>query len=89
MTLSPQAKTMDAIALVLMLASVGLLIVPSAFHRIVDRGESTGRTQVMTSVCAAAALVPFAAALGMDLSIALARAFANSVLGMARGRVSH
>ena len=34
------------IALLLMLSSVGLLIAPSAFHRIVDRGESTGRTLV-------------------------------------------
>ena len=46
--LPPEAKTMDAVALALMLASVSLLIVPSTFHRIVDRGESTGRTQAMT-----------------------------------------
>ena len=83
--LPPEAKTMDAVALALMLASVSLLIVPSTFHRIVDRGESTGRTQAMTSVCASAALVPFAAALGIDLSLALARAFANSLAGIAAG----
>ena len=62
--LAPQAKMIDAIALLLMLSSVGLLIAPSAFHRIVDRGESTGRTLVVTSLCAAASLLPFAAALG-------------------------
>ena len=83
--LPPEAKTMDAVALALMLASVSLLIVPSTFHRIVDRGESTGRTQAMTSVCASAALVPFAAALGIDLSIALARALGNSLAGIAAG----
>ena len=76
---------MDAVALALMLASVSLLIAPSAFHRIVDRGESTGRTQAMTSVCAAAALLPFAVALGIDLSIALARALANSLAGITAG----
>ena len=78
-SLSPQAKIIDAIALLLMLSSVGLLIAPSAFHRIVDRGESTGRTLVMTSICAAASLLPFAVALGIDLSIALMRILQSSV----------
>jgi uncharacterized protein DUF6328 len=72
--LSSSAKLVDTIALGLMLATVSLLIAPSAFHRIVDRGESTGRTQTVTSICAAIALVPFATALGLDLSIALSPA---------------
>ena len=36
-----------------MLLTIGLLIVPSAFHRIADRGESTGRTRLITGRCAA------------------------------------
>ena len=84
-SLSPQAKIIDAIALLLILSSVGLLIAPSAFHRIVDRGESTGRTLVITSICAAASLLPFAVALGIDLSIALMRILQSSVLGIVSG----
>ena len=71
-------RSLDAIALLLMLSSVGLLIAPSAFHRIVDRGESTGRTLVVTSLCAAASLLPFAVALGIDLAIALMRIVQNA-----------
>jgi len=83
--LPPSAKLADIAALVLMLVAVSLLIAPSAFHRIVDRGESTGRTQTITSVCAALALVPFATALGLDLSIALSRALQSSVVGILAG----
>jgi hypothetical protein len=83
--LPPQAKLVDAVALGLMLASVGLLIAPSALHRIVDRGESTGRMQATTSVCAALALVPFAIALGIDLSIALSRILESSAGGQVAG----
>jgi hypothetical protein len=85
--LPPQAKLMNAIALGLMLASVGLLIAPSALHRIVDRGESTGHMQVTTSVCAALALVPFAISLGLDLSISASRILENSAGGKVAGAI--
>jgi Family of unknown function (DUF6328) len=68
-----------------MLSSVGLLIAPSAFHRIVDRGASPGRTLVVTSLCAAASLLPFAAALGIDLALALLRTVQNAVFSIAAG----
>jgi hypothetical protein len=80
-----QAKVFNAIALLLILGSVGLLIAPSAFHRIVDRGESTGRTLLITSFCAAVSLLPFAVALGIDLTIALMRILQNAVLGIVSG----
>ena len=83
--LSPQVKPLDAIALLLMLSSVGLLIAPSAFHRTVDRGESSGRTLVIASLCATASLLPFAIALGIDLTIALMRILQNAVPGIAGG----
>ena len=85
--LSPQAKIVDAIALLLMINSVALLIAPSAFHRIVDRGKSTGRTLVVTSFCAAASLLPFAVALGIDLALALMRILRSSVLGIVAGAI--
>jgi Family of unknown function (DUF6328) len=83
--LSRPAKIIDAAALLLMLTSIGLLIAPSAFHRIVDRGESTGRMLVATSLCATASLLPFAIALGIDLSIALMRISQNAGPGIVAG----
>jgi Family of unknown function (DUF6328) len=80
-----QAKVFNAIALLLILSSVSLLIAPSAFQRIVDQGESTGRTLVITSFCAAVSLLPFAVALGIDLTIALMRILQNAVLGIVSG----
>jgi len=38
--LPPATKLASACALVLLLVSLGLLLTPSAFHRIADRGES-------------------------------------------------
>ena len=78
-------RSIDAIALLLMLSSVGLLITPSAFHRIVDRGDSTGRTLGVTSLCAAASLLPFAAALGIDLALALMRTVQIAVFSIVAG----
>jgi Family of unknown function (DUF6328) len=71
--LPPHARAMDGWALGLMLLTVGLLIAPSAFHRVAEGGESTGRMHALTGRFAAAALLPFAAALGLDLAIALER----------------
>ena len=71
--LPPHARAMDGWALGLMLLTMGLLIAPSAFHRVAEGGESTGRMHALTGRCAAAALLPFAAALGLDLAIALER----------------
>ena len=76
---------MDSVGLGLMLVTVSLLVTPSAFHRIVDRGESTGRTQTVTSICAPMALVPFATALGLDLSIALSPALQSALGGILSG----
>jgi hypothetical protein len=84
-SLPPLAKVLDAIALGMMLASVGLLIAPSAFHRIADHGESTGRMQALTGRCAEAALLPFSIALGLDLAIALGRTFGGVAAGLVGG----
>jgi Family of unknown function (DUF6328) len=84
-TLSLEARVASAIALGLMLASAGLLIAPSAYHRIADQGESTGRIQFLTGYCAAAALLAFAAALGLDLAITLERVLGNATAGIVAG----
>jgi hypothetical protein len=85
--LPPHARAMNGGALGLVLLTVGLLIAPSAFHRIVEHGQSTGRIQALTGRFAAAALLPFAVTLGVDLAIAwervLDRAWAGAAAGMA------
>src|SRR4029453_2536861 len=65
-SLPPHARAMDGWALGLMAVRIALLIAPSAFHRIADDGESIGRMQRFTGRLAAAALLPFAAAFGVD-----------------------
>jgi hypothetical protein len=75
--LPPHARIMDGWALGLMLLATGLLIAPSAFHRIAEGGASTGRMHMLTGRFAAAALLPFAAALGLDVAIALERALGD------------
>jgi hypothetical protein len=83
--LPPHARAVDAWALGLMLLVTGLLIAPSAFHRIAEGGVSTGRMHALTGRFAAAALLPFAVALGLDLAIALERALGGRWMGWAAG----
>ena len=68
-----------------MLTTVGLLIAPSAFHRIAERGETTGLIHSLAGwFFATTALGPFAVALGVDLEITLERVWGQvpaSVLG--------
>jgi hypothetical protein len=84
-SLSPAAQFADGIALGAMVMSIGLLIAPSAYHRLADKGETTGRMQGLTGKCAAAALLPFAVALGLDLAITLRLAFQSATAGVAAG----
>jgi Family of unknown function (DUF6328) len=83
--LSALARILSGSALVFMLVTTALLIAPSAFHRIAERGESTGRLKMLTGRFAAAALAPFAVALGLDITIALDRVFGNLFVGGAIG----
>lgn len=54
----------------LMLFAVGLLIAPTAFHRIVEQGEDTEELHRFTSKVMTWALLPFALSLGSDLFVA-------------------
>jgi hypothetical protein len=84
-SLSSAAQLADGIALGVMVVSIGLLIAPSAYHRLAEKGDNTGRMQALTGQCAAAALLPFAIALGLDLAITLALAFQSTAAGIAAG----
>ncbi len=68
----------EAAALALITLAAGLIITPSAQHRIVEGGEDTKRLLNEIRRCAAWALAPFAAALGLDIFLV-----AERVLGMA------
>ena len=53
----------------LMLVAVGLIVSPSAYHRLVERGEDTREFHRYTSRLMAFALLPFALGLGIDLYV--------------------
>jgi hypothetical protein len=54
------------VSLTLMTAAVGLLIAPSSFHQIAERGNDTRRVVKYTSRIAAMALLPFAVGMGLN-----------------------
>jgi hypothetical protein len=54
----------------LLLVAVGLIISPSAYHRLVERGEDTQEIHRYTSKLMSWALLPFALGLGIDLFVA-------------------
>src|SRR5207253_1800016 len=64
--LSSLARGLDAVALLLMVTTLGLLIAPSMQHRIVEEGRTTERIFRVTGTMAGAALLPFAISLGID-----------------------
>ncbi len=58
--LSSLARGLDAVALLLMVTTLGLLIAPSMQHRIVEEGRTSQRIFRVTGYMAGAALLPFA-----------------------------
>ena len=83
--LSTGSRAADAGALALMLVAMGLLIAPSAYHRIAEHGLSTGAMQRVAGRCVEASLLPFAIALGLDLGFAGNWAFGSVWAGAACG----
>jgi hypothetical protein len=67
--LPQSSRYLEAVALMLMAASVGILIAPSVFHRVITGGEDTGWMHELISKMTQLALLPFAIALGIDLHI--------------------
>jgi hypothetical protein len=60
-------QDLKLVGLVLLLGVMGLLLLPAARHRLVERGEDTPALHRFTLNVVSIALVPFAAALGLDL----------------------
>ncbi|TJW03113.1 MAG: hypothetical protein E5W82_33090 [Mesorhizobium sp.] len=57
-------------AIAAMVVVVGLLITPSAYHRIVERGDAGAAIDRLITQVAALTLLPFAVALSLDLFVA-------------------
>ena len=71
------ARAANSVALCLMVLAIGLLIAPSALHRIAERGESTGRIHLLAGRLAALGLLPFGLSLGLNVGTALCPASAS------------
>ncbi|MDT7808325.1 MAG: hypothetical protein QOJ70_2138 [Acidobacteriota bacterium] len=54
----------------LLLVAIGLIISPSSYHRLVERGEDTQEIHRYTSKLMSWALLPFSVGLGIDLYVA-------------------
>jgi hypothetical protein len=64
------SQAMKLAALGLMLLAVGLLVAPTAYYRIVERGEGTAELRGFASRVMFWALLPFALAVTLDLFVA-------------------
>jgi hypothetical protein len=69
------AQLLKLVGLGLMLIAVGLIISPSAYHRLVEGGEDTHEQHRYTSNLMTWALLPFALGLGIDLYVATQKVF--------------
>lgn len=72
-------------ALTVMMVALGLLITPSAYHRIVERGEDTAALQRFTSGLMIAALAPFVVGLTIDIYVATERVMGHQTAIVAAG----
>jgi hypothetical protein len=68
--LTSTEKAIEVAVLCIMVLVVGLLIAPSARHRIVEQGEATAGINRFITRTAMITLLPFAVGLGLDLGIA-------------------
>jgi hypothetical protein len=65
-SLSSHARTLDALALLLMVAVVGLLIAPAIHHRQVGNGDATRHTMRVIGLAMSGALALFALSMGIS-----------------------
>ncbi|MCA1617947.1 MAG: DUF6328 family protein [Acidobacteria bacterium] len=74
-SLSLPSQLLKLVGLALMLVALGLIISPSAYHRLVEGGEDTEEQHRYTSNLMTWALLPFALGLGVDLFVAVQKVF--------------
>jgi hypothetical protein len=77
------ARALKAASLGAMLLALAFIVLPTAWHRLAERGEDTPRVHRVTRIAIGVALLPFALALGADLLVAaLPVAGARAALGI-------
>ena len=81
------ARYADGVGLGLLVCTVGLLIAPGPYHRIVEGGQDSGRLHRFTTVIADLALLPFALALGIGLFVGTQAIFDDSDVSIAAGAI--
>lgn len=89
--LAPNGRIALSISLGLLLITFLLLVLPTTFHRIAEEGNDTLMIHRITTRAATVALLPFAAALALDLWIALGRTFGAGIAvaaGLSTGGVA-
>jgi hypothetical protein len=64
--LSEGSKSICMVSLCLVILSIGVLVIPSMEHRLVESGRSTLRLVRATNACAGLGLVPLTASLGLS-----------------------
>jgi hypothetical protein len=79
------ARYADGVGLGLLVCTVGLLIAPGPYHRIVEAGQDSGRLHRFTTFIADLALLPFALALGIGLFVGAEGIFDDSAVAVAAG----
>ena len=82
-TLPVSSQLLKLAGLGLILVAVALLVAPTAYHRIVERGEDTEEIHSYTSRVMTFALLPFALALGLDIYVAAAKIGGTTVGALA------
>jgi hypothetical protein len=83
-------QMLDLVAVALMIAVIGLLILPNAYHRIVEDGEATVSLQQLIRRAAGTTMLPLATVIGIDvlLTAQLMMAEAAAILVAAAAFVS-
>jgi hypothetical protein len=72
-TLPIWSRYLDGLATLLMVCTLGLLLFPGPYHRIVEEGNSTGRFHALVGGIASWALAPFAVSIGLAVGITCER----------------
>jgi hypothetical protein len=78
------SRYLDGVSLLLMVCTLGLLILPGPYHRIVEDGHNSGHLCTVTGTVASWALAPFAASIGLAVGITCERVWGASG-GLAAG----
>lgn len=73
------SRIISLIALALMIATLGLLIAPTLYHRIATRGEDTPEINRLLTKYAGLALLPFSLSLGLNMYVATGKLAGHSV----------